>query len=92
MNQKQTKVSSLLQYYDKYYQCHTIVPMIIIMSKPLDRNESFEFESVNETAKEKVNLQLFMQERLAKATDPSDKEINSKISSKSGTTKGVASL
>jgi hypothetical protein len=53
--------------------------MITIISKPLDRNESFEFESVNETAEEEV-------------TDPTDKEFNSKISSKSRTTKGVASL
>jgi hypothetical protein len=69
MNQQQTKVSSLLQYQGKFYQIHTIVPMITNMSKPLDRNESFEFESDNQTAKEEVNLQLFMQERLAKATD-----------------------
>jgi hypothetical protein len=49
--------------------------------KPLDHNEPFEFESDNETAEVESDLQLPMQEKLiARAID---KEMNSKISSKS---------
>jgi hypothetical protein len=56
------------------------------LPKPLDRNEPFEFESDNETAEVEIDLQLSKQENLARAID---KEMNSKISSKSRTTKDV---
>jgi hypothetical protein len=52
--------------------------MVTGLSKPLDHNESFEFESDNETAEVEIDLQLSMQEYLARAID---KEMNSKISS-----------
>jgi hypothetical protein len=63
--------------------------MVTGLSKPLDHNESFKFESDNETAKEEIELQLSMQEKLARAID---KEMNSKISPKSRTTKDVMSI
>jgi hypothetical protein len=50
------------------------------LSKPLDHNDPFEFESGNKTAEVEIDLRLSMQEKLASAID---KEINSKISSKS---------
>jgi hypothetical protein len=49
--------------------------------------EPFEFESNNETIE--IVLRLTMQEKLARAID---KETNSKISSKSRTTKDVTSI
>jgi hypothetical protein len=49
----------------------------------LDCNESIEFESENETAEVEVELQLSIQEKLIRAID---KEMNSKIISKSQTT------
>jgi hypothetical protein len=63
--------------------------MVTGLSKPLDHNELFEFESDNETAEVEIDLQLFMQEKLAKAID---KEMSSKICSKSRTTKDVMSI
>jgi hypothetical protein len=63
--------------------------MVTGLSKSLDHNEPFEFESVNETAEVNTDLQLSMQEKLARAID---KEMNSKISSKSRTTKNVTSI
>jgi hypothetical protein len=59
------------------------------LSKPLDHNEPFEFDSANKTAEVKMDLHLIMQEKLAKAID---EEINSNISSKSRTTKDVTSM
>jgi hypothetical protein len=53
--------------------------MVTGLSKPLDHNVPFEFESDNETA-EDIDLQLSMQEKLARAIE---KSRNSKISSKS---------
>jgi hypothetical protein len=64
----------------------TIVSMVIGLSKSRDHIEPFEFESDNETAEVEIDLQLSMQEELARAID---KEVNSKISSKSRTTKDV---
>jgi hypothetical protein len=58
--------------------------MVTGLSKPLDHNEPFLFESDNKTAEVKIDLQLSMQEKLARAID---KEMSSKISSKSRTTK-----
>jgi hypothetical protein len=58
------------------------------LSKPLDPNEPFEFESDNEIVEVEIDLQLSIQEKLARAND---KEINSKISSKSRTTQDVTS-
>jgi hypothetical protein len=52
-------------------------------------NKPFEFESDNDIAAVKIDLQLSMQNKLARAID---KEINSKISSKSRTTKDVTSI
>jgi hypothetical protein len=63
--------------------------MVTGISKPIDHNESFEFESDNETVGVQIDLQLSMQEKLARAID---KEINSKISSKLRTTKDVTSI
>jgi hypothetical protein len=57
--------------------------MVTGLSKPHDHNEPIEFESDNETAEEEIDLQLSMQEKLARAID---KEINFKICSKSRTT------
>jgi hypothetical protein len=57
--------------------------MVTGLSKPLDHNEPFEFESDNETAEVEIDLQLSMQENLGRAID---KEMNSKICSKSRTT------
>jgi hypothetical protein len=63
--------------------------MVTGLSKSLDHNEPFEIESDNETAEVELYLQLSMQEKLARAID---KEINSKISSKSRTTKDVMGI
>jgi hypothetical protein len=52
--------------------------MVTGLSKPLDHNEPYEFESDNETAKVEIDLQLSMQEKLGRAND---KEMHSKISS-----------
>jgi hypothetical protein len=52
--------------------------MVTGLSKPLDHNDSFEFESDNERAEVEFDLQLSMPEKLARAID---KEMNSKISS-----------
>jgi hypothetical protein len=62
--------------------------MVTGLSKTLDHNEPFEFESNNKTAEAGIDLQLSMQKKLARAID---KEINSKICSKSRTTKDVTS-
>jgi hypothetical protein len=58
--------------------------MVTGQSKPLDHNEPFKFESDIETVTEEIDLQVSMQEKLARAID---KEMNSKISPKSRTTK-----
>jgi hypothetical protein len=50
--------------------------MVAGLSKPLDHNEPFEFESDNETAEVEIYLQLSMQEKLARAIE---KEMNSII-------------
>jgi hypothetical protein len=63
--------------------------MVTGLSKSLDHNEPFEIESNNETAEVELYLQLSMQENLARTID---KEINSKISSKSRTTKDVMGI
>jgi hypothetical protein len=63
--------------------------MVTGLSKPLDHNEPFEFESDNETAEEEIDLQLSMQEKLARVIE---KEMNSKISSNSRTTKDVMDI
>jgi hypothetical protein len=47
-------------------------------SKPLNHNEPSEFESDNETAEVEIELQLSMEEKLARAIA---KEMNSKITS-----------
>jgi hypothetical protein len=59
--------------------------MVTGLSKPLDHNEPFEFEFDNETAEVEIDLQ----EQLARVID---KEMNSKMSSKSRITKGVTSI
>jgi hypothetical protein len=106
MNQRRTKISSLQQYLHKGNQTYaeleldplqkferlskaTIVSMVTGLSKPLDHNEPFELESDNETAEVEIDLQLSMQEKLARAID---KEMNSKICSKSRTTKDVMGI
>jgi hypothetical protein len=106
MNQRGTKVYSLLQYLHKGNQTYveleldpllnfehlskaTIVSMVTGLPKPLDHNEPFELESDNETAEVEIDLQLSMQEKLTRAID---KEINSKICSKSRTTKDVMGI
>jgi hypothetical protein len=106
MNQRRTKVSSLLQYLHKGNQTYaeleldplpnfehlskaTIVSMVTGLSKPLDHNEPFKLESDNETAEVEIDLQLSMQEKLARAID---KEMNSKICSKSRTAKDVMGM
>jgi hypothetical protein len=61
--------------------------MVTGLSKALDHNEPF--ESNNETAEIEIDLELSVQEKLARAID---KEMNSKISSKSRTTKNVTSI
>jgi hypothetical protein len=66
-----------------------MVTGLYYISKPLDHNEPFEFESNNETTEVEIDLQLSMQEKLAIAID---KEMNSKISSKSRTTNYVTSI
>jgi hypothetical protein len=63
--------------------------MVTGLSKPFNHNEPFELESDNETAKVEIDLQLFMQEKLARAID---KEMNSKICSKSRTVKDVMGI
>jgi hypothetical protein len=50
--------------------------MVTGLSKPLDHNEPFEFESGNETAEVEIKLQLSMQAKLAKVID---NEMNSII-------------
>jgi hypothetical protein len=56
----------------------TIVSMVTGLSNALNHNEPFELESDNETAEVEIDLQLSMQEKLARAID---KEMNSKICS-----------
>jgi hypothetical protein len=63
--------------------------MVTGLSKLLDHNGPFKFESDNETAEVEIDLQLSMQEKLARAVD---KEMNSKLSSKSRTTKDIMSI
>jgi uncharacterized membrane protein len=63
--------------------------MITGLSKLVNHNEPFEFESENKTAELEIILQLSMQEKLARTID---KEINSKMSSKSRKTKNVTSI
>jgi hypothetical protein len=63
--------------------------MVTGLSRPLDHNEPFEFEFDNETTEVEIDLELYMQEKLARVID---KEINSNISSKSGKTKNVTSI
>jgi hypothetical protein len=63
--------------------------MVTGLSKPLDHNEPFELESDNETAEVENDLQLSMQEKLIRAID---KEMNSKICSKSRTTNDVMDI
>jgi hypothetical protein len=65
--------------------------MVTGLSKPLDFNEPFELESENETAEVEIDLQLSMQEKLARAIDI-DKEMNSKICSKSRTATDVMGI
>jgi hypothetical protein len=65
----------------------TIVSMVTGLSKPLDHNEPFELESDNKAAEVEIDLQLYMQEKLVRAID---KEMISKISSKSRTTKRIS--
>jgi hypothetical protein len=43
--------------------------MVSALSNPLDHNEPFEFESYNKTAEIETDLQLSMQEQLARAID-----------------------
>jgi hypothetical protein len=63
--------------------------MITGLSKSLDHNEPFEFESNHKTAEVEIDLQLSMQEKLTRAID---KEMNSKISYKSRITKEFTSI
>jgi hypothetical protein len=63
--------------------------MVTGLSKPLNHNEPIELESDNEAAEVEIDLQLSRQEKLTRAID---KEMNSKISSKSRTTKDVTSI
>jgi hypothetical protein len=67
------------------HECHW-KSMVTGLSKPIDQNEPFEFESDNETVEVEIDLQLSM---LARAIN---EEINSKICSKSRTTKDVTSI
>jgi hypothetical protein len=53
--------------------------MVTGLSKQLDHNEPSEFESDNKAAEVEIDLELSIQEKLARAIE---KEINSKISSK----------
>jgi hypothetical protein len=43
--------------------------MVTGQSKPFDQNEPFEFESNNETAEVEIDLELSMEEKLARAID-----------------------
>jgi hypothetical protein len=43
--------------------------MVTGLSKPLDHNEPFEFEPDNKTAEEEIDLQLSIQEKLARAKE-----------------------
>jgi hypothetical protein len=67
----------------------TIVSMVTGLSKPLDHNEPFELNSDNDTAEVEIDLQMSMQEKLARSID---KEMNSKICSKSRTTNDVMGI
>jgi hypothetical protein len=58
-------------------------------SYPLDHNKPIDLETDNETAEVEIDLQLSMQEKLARAID---KDMNFKISSKSQATKDVTSI
>jgi hypothetical protein len=62
----------------------TIVSMVTGLSKPLDHNEPFELESDSETTEVEIDLQLSIQEKIARAID---KEIDFKMSSISWTHK-----
>jgi hypothetical protein len=46
--------------------------MVTGLSKPLDHKEPFEFESDNETTEVEIDLQLYMQEKLARARATKD--------------------
>jgi hypothetical protein len=71
-------MDAIENHWSLVYQSHSIT------MRRLNLNES-----ENETAEVEINLQLSMQEKLARAID---KEMNSKISSKSRTTKDVTSI
>jgi hypothetical protein len=62
--------------------------MVTGLSKPYSITMSH-LNLTMRTAEEEIDLQLFMQEKLARAID---KKMNSKISSKSRTTKDVKNL
>jgi hypothetical protein len=70
------------------HECYS-KSMVTGLLKPLDHNEPFELESENMTAEVEIDLQLYMQEKLARAIN---KKINFKISSKSRTKKDVTSI
>jgi hypothetical protein len=53
--------------------------MVTGLSRPLDHNVPFDFESDNETTKVEIDFELSKQEKLVRAID---KEMNSKISCK----------
>jgi hypothetical protein len=77
------ELDPLLSFESLKKATFSMVSMVTGLSKPLDHNEPFELESDNETAEVEIDLQLSM---LARAID---KEMNSKICSKSRTTKDV---
>jgi hypothetical protein len=101
MNQRRTKVSSLLQYLQKGNQTYAeleLDPLLnfehlsktTIVSMVTGLSKPFKLESDNETAEVEIDLQLSsMQEKLARAID---KEMNFKICSKSRTVKDVMSI
>jgi hypothetical protein len=63
--------------------------MVTGLSNPLVHNKPFELESDNETAAVEIDVQLSMKEKLARAID---KEMISKICSKSRTVKDVMGI
>jgi hypothetical protein len=63
--------------------------MVTVTIRATRSNEPIEFESDNKTAEVEIDLQLTIKKKLAKAID---KKMNSKITSKSRTTKDITSI
>jgi hypothetical protein len=91
LNQRRNKVSSLLQYLHKGNQTYVVLELDPLLNfEHLSKVTSISMVTgLSKTAEVEIDLQLSMQEKLVRAID---KEMNSKICSKSRTTKDVMGI